>query len=131
MHPRAKNVDGVYIGESANRFITYHPFNSPAGTPHTHHYANAKAALLAGKHVLCEKPVTCNSAELRSLLAIAKEKKVFFMEALWTRFQPLVIELKKIAESGELGEPVVLHADLSGDFDIERERLSSFLLLDD
>jgi len=89
------------------------------GTPHTHHYANAKASLLAGKHVLCEKPVTVNSAELRSLLSIAKEQNLFFMEALWTRFQPLAIELKKIADSGVLGDPVVLHADLSGDFDIE------------
>ena len=41
------------------------------------------------------------------------------MEAMWTRFQPLVLEVKKIAEEGELGDPVVLHADLSGDFDIE------------
>ncbi|KAI5124206.1 hypothetical protein M0805_005056 [Coniferiporia weirii] len=97
-----QNVDAVYIG-----------------TPHTLHYANAKAALIAGKHVLCEKPVTLNAAELRSLLDIAKEKKRFFMEALWTRFQPLMIELKKVAEGGTLGDPVVLHADLSGDFDIE------------
>jgi len=89
------------------------------GTPHTLHYANAKASLLAKKHVLCEKPATINTAELHSLLAIAKEQGVFFMEALWTRFQPLVAELKKIAESGELGDPVVLHADLSGDFDVE------------
>ena len=42
------------------------------------------------------------------------------MEAMWTRFQPLVLEVKQIAEEGELGDPVVLHADLSGDFDIER-----------
>ena len=43
------------------------------------------------------------------------------MEALWTRFQPLVAELKKFAEDGELGDPVVLHADLSGDFDLDSE----------
>ncbi|EJD07388.1 NAD-binding protein [Fomitiporia mediterranea MF3/22] len=103
-----QNVDAVYIG-----------------TPHTLHYTNSKSALLAGKHVLCEKPVTSNSAELRSLLTLAKEKKRFFMEALWTRFQPLVNELKKVAEEvggdGErkLGDPVVMHADLAGDFDIE------------
>jgi hypothetical protein len=41
------------------------------------------------------------------------------MEAVWTRFQPLSLEVKKIAESGALGLPVLLHADLSGDFDIE------------
>ncbi|TDL23797.1 NAD-P-binding protein [Rickenella mellea] len=96
------NVNAVYIG-----------------TPHTYHYENARDAIVAKKHVLCEKPVTSNAAELRSLLKLAKEHNVFFMEAMWTRFQPLVRELKKIAEAGELGEPVVLHADLSGDFDIE------------
>jgi len=97
------------------------------GTPHTFHYTNTLAALQANKHVLVEKPSTCNSAELKHLLGIAKEKKLFFMEALWTRFQPLVKQLKQIAEDkwdapfeqGGLGKPVVLHADLSGDFDVE------------
>lgn len=94
-------MDGVYIG-----------------TPHTHHYQNALDAIKAGKHVLCEKPVTTNAAELRSLLAAAKEHNVFFMEAVWTRFQPLALEVKKIAEDGSLGLPEMLHADLSGDFNI-------------
>ena len=88
------------------------------GTPHTFHYENALEGLKAKKHVLCEKPVTTNAAELRSLIATAKENNVFFMEALWTRFQPLALEFKKISESGALGKPVVVHADLSGDFDI-------------
>lgn len=95
------------------------------GTPHTYHYENALDAIKATKHVLCEKPVTSNVAELRSLLAAAKEQGVFFMEALWTRFQPLVKEVKKIAESGILGEPVALQADLSSDFKLQG--LSTFL----
>ncbi|KAH0582907.1 hypothetical protein H2248_010808 [Termitomyces sp. 'cryptogamus'] len=96
-----KDVDAIYIG-----------------TPHTYHYENALDAMKAGKHVLCEKPVTSNAAELRSLLAAAKEYNVFFMEAMWTRFQPLTLEVKNIIDRGSLGVPVVLHADLSGDFDI-------------
>ncbi|KAF8075024.1 hypothetical protein FPV67DRAFT_1475762 [Lyophyllum atratum] len=96
-----KDVDAIYIG-----------------TPHTYHYENALDAIKAGKHVLCEKPVTCNVAELRSLLAAAKEHNVFLMEAVWTRFHPLTLDVKKIAEGGSLGAPVVLHADLSGDFDV-------------
>lgn len=88
------------------------------GTPHTYHYTNALAGIQAKKHILCEKPVTSSGAELRALLAAAKENGVFFMEALWTRFHPLAVEVKKIAEGGSLGAPVVLHADLSGDFDI-------------
>ncbi|KAJ3486810.1 hypothetical protein NLI96_g3983 [Meripilus lineatus] len=96
------NVDVIYIG-----------------TPHTLHYENARDALLANKHVLCEKATTSNAAELRDLLKLAKERNRFFMEAMWTRFQPLTKEVKKIAEDGILGDPVLLHADLSGDFDID------------
>ncbi|KAF8909311.1 NAD-P-binding protein [Gymnopilus junonius] len=96
-----KDIDAVYIG-----------------TPHTYHYTNALDGINAGKHILCEKPVTCNVAELRSLIAAAKEHNVFFMEAMWTRFQPLSLEVKRIAEEGRLGLPVLVHADLSGNFDI-------------
>ncbi len=88
------------------------------------HYENARDALLAGKHVLCEKATTSNAVELRDLLKLAKQKNLFFMEAMWTRFQPIAAEVKRIAEEGSLGLPVVLHADLSGDFDIESEYLS-------
>ncbi|KDQ61766.1 hypothetical protein JAAARDRAFT_66830 [Jaapia argillacea MUCL 33604] len=97
------NVDAIYVG-----------------TPHTLHYINARDALKAKKAVLCEKPVTSNAAELRSLLAIAKENNVFFMEALWTRFQPLVKDLKKIAEGGSLGEVIMMQADLCADFGVEK-----------
>ncbi|KAG1781045.1 hypothetical protein EV702DRAFT_1077323 [Suillus placidus] len=97
------NVDAVYIG-----------------TPHTLHYENALDAIKAKKHVLCEKPVTSNAAELRSLLAAAKEHGVFFMEALWTRFQPLALEVKEISESGVLGAPLALQADLSADCQLHK-----------
>ncbi|KAJ3787567.1 hypothetical protein GGU10DRAFT_348373 [Lentinula aff. detonsa] len=87
-------------------------------TPHTYHYENALDAIKAKKHVLCEKPVTSNRAELQSLLDAAKENGVFFMEAMWTRFQPLSLEFKKISDSGGLGLPISVHADLSGNFNI-------------
>lgn len=88
------------------------------GTPHTSHYENAHDALSNGKPVLCEKPVTSNTAELQELLELARKHDLFFMEAMWTRFQPLTIEVKEVAEKATLGDPVLLHADLSGDFDI-------------
>jgi predicted dehydrogenase len=62
--------------------------------------------------------VTCNAAELKSLISAAKENNVYLMEALWTRFQPLSLKVKKILEEGSLGLPIVVHADLSGDFNI-------------
>lgn len=43
------------------------------------------------------------------------------MEALWTRFQPLTLEVKKISESGVLGAPLALQADLSDDFKLNGE----------
>ena len=63
--------------------------------------------------------MTSNAAELRSLVALAKENGVFFMEAMWTKFQPFARAFKRVLEDGGLGHPVSLHADLSGDFDIE------------
>lgn len=73
--------------------------------------------------------MTVNAAELRSLLAAAKEHNVFFMEAMWTRFQPLTLEIKKIIEEGSLGAPIMLHADLSFDFDIN-SRTNQLILVD-
>lgn len=50
------------------------------GTPVTHHHKDAKLALLAGKHVLCEKCFTLDLAELDDLIAIARERNLFLME---------------------------------------------------
>lgn len=96
------DVDAVYIG-----------------TPHTAHYPPAFAALRAGKPVLLEKPATANAAELRALLDAARAGGVFLMEAMWTRFLPVVTEFKAVAEEGRLGEVKGMWADLGGDFDIE------------
>ncbi|WP_442781153.1 Gfo/Idh/MocA family protein [Arthrobacter sp. MMS18-M83] len=81
-------------------------------TPHTSHYAVAKAALEAGKHVLCEKPLTINAREADDLVRLAKDKSLFLMEAVWTRFLPSVQRAAEIIASGELGEVRWLQADL-------------------
>ncbi|CAK9785857.1 NAD(P)-binding protein [Cutaneotrichosporon oleaginosum] len=83
------------------------------GTPHPFHHQNAKAALLAGKHVLCEKPFVMDLAELDELIAIAKEKRVFLMEAVWTRFQPIAYAVQEVLRSGKLGRPRRVTAELS------------------
>jgi predicted dehydrogenase len=57
-------------------------------TPHAQHGEAVRASLRAGKAVLCEKPLVPNQAEGRQLVALARERKVFLMEALWTRFLP-------------------------------------------
>ena len=61
----------------------------------TAHYPWAKAALLAGKHVICEKPCTTSQAQTRELYALAKEKGLFFMEAQKMLFLPAVLAVKE------------------------------------
>jgi len=81
------------------------------GTPHPMHHANARLALEAGKPVLVEKAFTMNAAEARDLVALAREKRLFLMEAMWTRFLPHMTEIRRLLEAGELGELVTVQAD--------------------
>jgi predicted dehydrogenase len=81
-------------------------------TPHGQHYEIAKAALLAGKHVLCEKSLTINAAEAAELIEIARSRKLFLMEALWMRFLPCINRAWDIIASGELGEIQWVQADI-------------------
>lgn len=72
-------------------------------TPHSHHFQNAMLALEAGKNVLCEKALTVNAAQARKLVAKAREKGLFLMEAVWTRYFPLSIKIREMISSGEIG----------------------------
>lgn len=68
------------------------------------HYFWAKAALEAGKHVICEKPCTTSAAQTQELFALAKEKGLFIMEAQKMLFLPAVCALWQHIENGDLGE---------------------------
>jgi len=80
-------------------------------TPHSYHFAHTKLCLEAGKHVLCEKPFTINSMQLEVLISLARMKKLFLMEALWSRFLPGIIHTKAILDSGQIGEVISMEAD--------------------
>ena len=67
------------------------------------HYRWAKAALIAGKHVICEKPCTTSEAQTRELFALAEEKGLFLMEAQKMLFLPAVLAVKEAISSGKLG----------------------------
>jgi len=82
------------------------------GTPHPQHAANALLALRAGKGVLCEKAFTMNRRQADEVVAMARDKRLFLMEAMWTRFQPALAEVKRIIASGEIGEVSQVAADL-------------------
>ncbi|MDH2903187.1 MAG: Gfo/Idh/MocA family oxidoreductase [Actinomycetota bacterium] len=81
-------------------------------TPHPMHFENAVLALEHGKPVLVEKAFTMNAAQARDLVALARTKKLFMMEAMWTRFLPHVVTLRELVSRGVLGELVVVEADL-------------------
>lgn len=80
-------------------------------TPHPMHAANAILALRGGKAVLCEKPFAMNRREAGEIVALARAKNLFLMEAMWTRFMPALAEVRRIIESGEIGSVTQLHAD--------------------
>lgn len=75
------------------------------------HYEVSKLMLENGKHVLCEKPFTMNEKQTRKLIEIARAKKLFIMEAIWSRCFPAYRELRRIIESGVIGEVVQVTLD--------------------
>ncbi|HEX7834975.1 MAG TPA: Gfo/Idh/MocA family oxidoreductase [Pseudolysinimonas sp.] len=89
------DVDAVYIG-----------------TPHSTHYSYARRALGAGKHVLCEKPLTMTADEAAELGSIAADRGLFLMEAMWMKFSPAVRHAVKLVEDGVIGEPRFLQSGL-------------------
>ena len=74
------------------------------GSINTAHFDHCKDAILAKKHVLCEKPMVLKSSEAEYLFKIAKENNVFLMEAMWSRFMPIYDELSNILKSEKLGK---------------------------
>ncbi|OQO07841.1 hypothetical protein B0A48_06632 [Cryoendolithus antarcticus] len=112
-----KEVRGV---EGAKAYGSYKELaNDPnvdiiyVATPHSHHYQNVRLCLEAGKNVLCEKAFTTNAKQLEELIKIAKEKKLFLMEAVWTRYFPLSIQVREWITSGKIGPVYRTFADLS------------------
>ena len=82
-----ENVDAIYLA-----------------TPNHTHYEIAKKCLENGKHVLCEKPMFETAAQTEELFKLAYSKKVILMEAMKALFLPLTAKIKRIIESGEIGE---------------------------
>jgi len=90
-------------------------------SPNFLHYKHAKAALEAGKHVVCEKPLAMTTEESGELVRIAKEKQLVNAVNFNIRFYPLVHEAKARIENGELGDSIYI---------IQGSYLQDWLLLD-
>lgn len=80
-------------------------------SPHSEHREHALAAIAAGKHVLVEKAFTRNEGEAREVIDAARAAGVFVMEAMWTRFLPHMVEIRRIIARGDIGRVVALEAD--------------------
>lgn len=119
---------GSRTQESADRFAQKHGIptahatyadlvNDPEvdivyiATPHTGHVDAAILALEAGTHVLVEKPFTLNAAEAERIVALAEEKGLFVLEAMWTRFLPHMRRIHEILDAGTIGEVRSVIAD--------------------
>jgi dihydrodiol dehydrogenase / D-xylose 1-dehydrogenase (NADP) len=74
------------------------------GTPGVFHLRDVKMCLEAGKHVLCEKAFTINAKEAKELIDMSREKKLFLMEAMWTRFFPLHVKIREMLAEGVIGK---------------------------
>ncbi|MBD3183690.1 gfo/Idh/MocA family oxidoreductase [Candidatus Poribacteria bacterium] len=80
-------------------------------TPHPFHKEYTILCLKAGKAVLCEKPFAVNTRQVKEMIECAKTEKVFLMEAMWTRFLPIMVKVREWIADGVIGEPRMLTAD--------------------
>jgi predicted dehydrogenase len=95
----ASDVDVVYVA-----------------TTHNVHHSAARTCLEAGRAVLVEKPFTTSAADAEDLVALARSRNVFAMEAMWTRFNPVVTRVRELVAEGAIGEVKAVYADFSENF---------------
>lgn len=98
------NVDIVYIA-----------------TPHNSHKTYTIDTLNSGKHVLCEKPIGVSAIEVEEMKSVAEDRQLFLMEALWTRWNPVILEVVKLLDSGKLGNIIKANADFGFPADLNPE----------
>ncbi|MBP5680760.1 MAG: Gfo/Idh/MocA family oxidoreductase [Bacteroidales bacterium] len=82
------------------------------GTPHSHHYDVTCDAIRAGKPCLVEKAFMANARQTEEVIALARQRKVFLAEAIWTRYQPAVQLVRQILAGGRIGTPRLITATL-------------------
>lgn len=85
-------------------------------SPNHLHFPQAKAALLAGKHVVCEKPLAMNTTESAELVRIAKEHKLVNAVNFNIRFYPLSLQARAMVQSGEIGQVYIVRGSYLQDW---------------
>ncbi len=92
---KSASVDAIYVA-----------------TPNALHKEHCLIAIAAGKAVLCEKPFAVDTADAMEIASAAAVANVFCMEAMWTRFLPMLVKVRQQIQSGALGEISHLSASL-------------------
>ena len=82
------------------------------GTPHSHHFDVTMEALQKGKPCLVEKAFMANYEQSLKVVELARSKKVFLAEAIWTRYQPIVPLVRQMMAEGRIGTPRLITATL-------------------
>jgi|CZCB01.1.fsa_nt_gi dihydrodiol dehydrogenase / D-xylose 1-dehydrogenase (NADP) len=80
-------------------------------TPHTVHRENTLMAIEMGKPVLCEKPMAPNAKMVTEMVQAARKKRVYLMEAMWTRFFPAMKKVREWLDEGRIGKVQFVTAD--------------------
>jgi predicted dehydrogenase len=95
------------LAEDAGVAVVY------VATTTAHHAEVVELCLSAGRHVLCEKPLTTNAKDSRRLIACARRHDRFLMEAMWTRCLPVYREVRRWLADGRIGDPRSMRGDFS------------------
>jgi predicted dehydrogenase len=80
-------------------------------TPQSRHESHTLLMLEAGKHVLCEKPFALNATQGARMVAQARARGLFLMEAIWSRYLPAYLSLVDLIGEGRIGDPLLVEAD--------------------
>jgi predicted dehydrogenase len=105
-------------------------------TPGVNHKKDVMMCLEHGKHVLCEKALTINSKEAQEVINFAREKNLFLMEAMWTRFFPLHVKVRSLLRENVIGQvnAIVINFTAKPPFDLDNRffnlNLGASVLLD-
>lgn len=104
------NIKGIY-GSYEDMALDNEVDAVYIGVPHSEHKRLAQLYINAGKHVLCEKPFTIQGEDTRFLIELAREKKVFLMEAMWTKCLPVTARVKEWVDTNRIGSINYIRCD--------------------
>lgn len=104
---RDPNIDVIYVGVLNHK-----------------HFEVSMLMLEHGKHVLCEKPMCLNEKQVRKLIECARQKNLFLLEGIWSRFFPSYKYIREQIDSGKLGEIERVEAEYGNEFMGNLERIT-------